>query len=205
MHCGEPWRGCERKKCVNDEGNCQQLYRCRQSSNQAYMNRIDIRRAEPRDIEAIRAVGRSAWEDAYTGIVPSGYIEDLFEQWWAPHVIRMSMRLTESQIWLVAVQTNEIVGVSHTEILNQDEAVLWKLYVLKAHRRRGVGRALIEDTIERLPFSVCTMWTEYLTANAAAGAFYGRQGFVFDHESLSDYKGMVIGVTWLRRDLGHSP
>ena len=52
---------------------------------------IDIRKAEPRDAEAIADVHREAWQGAYAGIIPHRALTSMLNRrgrdWWA-HAIR---------------------------------------------------------------------------------------------------------------------
>lgn len=67
-------------------------------------------------------------------------------------------------------------------------------------RGKGAGRRLLQTVRELLPALVHWLYTEYLTANAPAGAFYRRQSFVFD--SVEEYARLAgHSYTWVKMEL----
>jgi ribosomal protein S18 acetylase RimI-like enzyme len=163
-------------------------------------NRMQIRPALARDIEGIQAVGRSAWRDTYTGLFPEEYIQHALEEWWSSDYLREALE-SEGQFLLVAEEEPQIVGVAESQVLDGRRAILWKLYVLKEHRGQGIGSALIEESIGRLPAGIEALYTEYDSQNEGAAAFYASRGFVFDRREELDFQGTPVVSIYVKRVL----
>lgn len=166
---------------------------------------FSVRDAILTDVEAFRAVGHASWRDTYTGLMPQDYIEHGLSEWWSSEAIARAIQSVE-HIALVAETGSEVVGVAQTSP-NRDgqSATLWKLYVRKPHRGKGIGSALIAETARRLPPAVDTLFTEYLTANEPAARFYTCMGFVFDHKEQDAFNGQIVRSTYVKRRLPPRP
>jgi ribosomal protein S18 acetylase RimI-like enzyme len=160
----------------------------------------EVRRAVENDIEGIQAVGTSAWWDTYPGLFPDGVIEQNLERWWSGERLKQAIE-SEEHIVLVAEEGQDVVGVAHSQIRDDNSAILWKLYVLKEHRGRGVGTSLIEETIKQLPSQIATFYTEYHSENKRAAAFYASRGFVFDRTEEGDFHGTPTVSIYVKRFL----
>lgn len=86
-------------------------------------------------------------------------------------------------------------------MLDDKSAILWKLYVLKEHRGKGIGTALIEESIRHLPSGIEVYYTEYDIKNERAAAFYASRGFVVDKIEESDFKDELIVSVYVKRFL----
>jgi GNAT superfamily N-acetyltransferase len=91
--------------------------------------------------------------------------------------------------------------VAESQVLDEESAMLWKLYVLKEYRGQGIGTSLIEESIKRLPSSVETYRTEYDSKNEGAAAFYASRGFVLEKVEELDFHGTSITSIYVQRDL----
>ena len=161
---------------------------------------MQIRPAAEKDVDSIQAVGRSAWRDTYAGLLPAEYIDRALEQWWSRSYLTKAIQ-SQQHILLVAEENDKIIGVAESQILDDKSAILWKLYVLKEHRRRGLGTSLVEESIRRLPSGSETYGTEYNSENKGAAAFYASQGFVFDRTEELDFGGRRIVSVYVKRAL----
>jgi GNAT superfamily N-acetyltransferase len=159
-----------------------------------------VRRAVENDIEGIQAVGTSAWWDTYPGLFPDEFIEQNLARWWAAERLKQAIE-SEEHIVLVAEEDEDVIGVAHTQIRDDNSAILWKLYVLKEHRGRGVGTALVEESIKQFPPQVETYYTEYHSENRRAAAFYASRGFVFDRTKEDDFHGIPAVTVYVKRFL----
>jgi ribosomal protein S18 acetylase RimI-like enzyme len=159
---------------------------------------MQIRVATPQDIEAIRAVGVAAWHDTYPGIVPDGYIPWGLAKWWTPEVIQRHID-SERFIVLVAEVDAQVVGIAHTEIRPDQRAILWRLYIAQAFRGRGIGRALIAESEQRLPADSHDLYVEYYERNQRAAAFYAKLGFEFDHRAMENFEGEALVSFFVKR------
>lgn len=142
-----------------------------------------IRKALPRDAQAIAQVHISSWQDAYRDLMPADYLNALDatlaqrESSWA-----RSIESDESNVWVAELNQQVVgwvsVGASRDEDATEgNTGEVMAIYVLASHWQTGVGRALwkaglqclIEQGYQRL-----TLWV--LTENDRAIRFYRRPG-----------------------------
>ena len=95
--------------------------------------------------------------------------------------IRMRLRLDRDDIdaaYLVARDGRDIVGFSFVDIRrghgNEHMAWVADLYVLASHRRRGIGRALLDATVARARDRGRTLLTGGFAESSDAGAAFVR-------------------------------
>jgi GNAT superfamily N-acetyltransferase len=138
-----------------------------------------IRPAGPVDAEALAHLHLDVWDDAYTGLMPQGILDDRREKV-AERVERWREILTTGgEPTYVAVGADGLVGFA-TAGRGRDndlavELELKALYVRATHWGTGVGYALLETAIgDRSAY----LWV--LAANERAIRFYERQGFRLD-------------------------
>ncbi len=139
-----------------------------------------IRRALAEDAHGIAAVHVSAWQDAYRGIVPQSYLDELAvadrERRWVDILERNSSET------LVAAEDHIIGFVSHGksrhESAAEDVGEIYALYVASSHWSMGVGQLLCEAALARLrALSFIEATVCVLAANERAIRFYERIGF----------------------------
>lgn len=163
-----------------------------------------IRPATAHDIPALIELGRQVCADTYAGLTPPGYIAHLLANYWTPEAFTQAMTSAHCQL-LVAVETETVIGLVETQVLAEDSASMWKLYVRKAGHGQGWGRKLLEAAATRLPTTIKTLQTEYLTTNLKAGQFYAAQGFAFDREEAETFDGVTLTYTYLARPQPRGP
>lgn len=97
---------------------------------------------------------------------PSAHSDADVRQW-------VQDRLLPGNNATVAVEDNAVVGVL---AVSQHEGLVWidQLYVHPAKVARGIGAALLDDALERLPRPVQLFCFQ---ANTRARGFYERRGF----------------------------
>jgi ribosomal protein S18 acetylase RimI-like enzyme len=70
----------------------------------------------------------------------------------------------------------------------QTHAYLYDIEVLETHRRKGIGRRLIDATLAALKADGCgEMWLGTATDNSEAQALFGRTGAIKTEETFFDY------------------
>jgi GNAT superfamily N-acetyltransferase len=140
---------------------------------------VGIRRAEPADANPLANLHVDVWDDAYTGLMPQGILDDRrakvderAARW------REILTTSEHATWL-AEDPEGLVGFSgsgpgrdnDTDI----ELELYALYVRASYYGTGVGYALFERAVgDRAAY----LWV--LANNERAIRFYERQGFRLD-------------------------
>lgn len=162
------------------------------------MSLVDVilRLASARDIPAILDLGRLVIPEVYAPLVGQDYAQGMLNAWWTAEAFQRSI---ETGLLLVAEGEGGIIGMAEWE-LQGERAILWKLYLHPAWRGRGVGKALVAEVRRRLPPGTRWLYTEYLTANTAAAAFYAGQGFVFDSIE-PDLRLPDHSYTWVRQEV----
>jgi ribosomal protein S18 acetylase RimI-like enzyme len=155
---------------------------------------IDIRKAEPRDAEAIAEVHQAAWQGAYAGIIPHKALNSMIgrrgPQWWG-HAIRRATSI------LVVEVGGKIAGYATIgrnrarELAQQGE--IYELYLKPECQGIGLGTRLFAAARARLAshnMKGLVVWA--LEENAGALAFYAGAGGrdvaegveVFDQKAL---------------------
>lgn len=116
-------------------------------------------------------------------------------------------QLTEAMGWLGALalvaedDDGDVVGHLIGRVV-VDEAEILTVAVSQGARRRGVGRALLDEAMRRMAAKGArTIWLEVRPSNAAALALYGVLGFRAAGRRREYYREPVEDALVLRRDL----
>lgn len=134
---------------------------------------LRVRPAVPADLDAVLAFGAAVAPPHYEPILGRDAARQQVEQWWTAE--RMRPAIAAGDV-LVAEVDGGLVGVSERGRWDGD-VVIWKLYVAADHRGRGIGRSLLQATIDGLPDDVPRVVLEHVAGNVRAAAFYEREGF----------------------------
>jgi ribosomal protein S18 acetylase RimI-like enzyme len=156
---------------------------------------IAVRRAEVGDVEAIRQIGLTTWPVAYGGLVSDEFITDGLAQWWSPEAVERGIR---NGITLVAAEGDQLVGIIGLG-REGDFWVMWKLYVLPNHQRKGVGKALLDAAIEALPEGTTELLLDVLVGNEKAIGFYRANGF--GEARKTPDRDLGVELMWMSLDL----
>lgn len=150
-----------------------------------------ICRATPVDAEALAHLHLDVWDDAYTGLMPQGILDDRREKV-AERVERWRDILTTSgNPTYLAVGPDGLVGFA-SAMSGRDNDLdldleLSALYVRATHWGDGVGYALLREAIgDRAAY----LWV--LAGNERAIAFYERQGFRLDGTQDEHDEGLHV-------------
>jgi ribosomal-protein-alanine N-acetyltransferase len=145
---------------------------------------MTIRLAEPRDVQAIALMSRDLIE---AGL---GWKYD-------SERIRGAMRQRETVV-LVACERELVVGFAIMEF-GEERAHLVLLAVRPAHRRRGIGRGLMEWLIESARTAgMASVHLELRAGNEAARGFYRALGFSETLLVPGYYRGREAALRMLR-------
>jgi GNAT superfamily N-acetyltransferase len=151
-------------------------------------DQVAIRRAEPADAEALAHLHLDVWDDAYTGLMPQGVLDDRRAKV-DERVERWRDILGQEQPTWIAVDHDGLVGFSGVGPARDNDVdldlELYALYVRASYYGTGVGYALFETAVgDRAAY----LWV--LAGNERAIGFYERQGFRLDgtEDELDDGK-----------------
>ena len=147
-----------------------------------------IRKATEADLEVVREL----WEALY-GERPQ--LEHR-KKAWSDVVDDVRLYISEN-VAVIAEEDDGAVGFALAWPENERVGYLGLLYVRPEFRRRGIARALVRETADRLDREFLTLKTE--TQDAAARAFYNHLGF--KEESVN----FVIGSKQLAETVERAP
>jgi GNAT superfamily N-acetyltransferase len=171
---------------------------------------MDIRPAQPTDAAGIAEVHVRSWQDAYRGLLPQDYLDNLDvgrrrEGW---------DRFLATTCWphtgaFVAEDGDGIIGFTHvgpTRDEGEPRAVgeVTAIYVLDREWGTGAGRALMAAAVATLAdagFAEASLWV--LDRNTRARGFYELAGWAVDGaERVEELRGFPLREVRYRRTLG---
>lgn len=155
-----------------------------------------VRTAGGDDLEAVLSIGHRTWPLIHEPIAGLDYVAMGLAKWWTADVVTASIRQGRT---LVAELQGTVVGMAAFGT-QDDEFVMWKLYVLPEHHGRGVGSALMDAVVARAREAGHPRITvAYPDGNAYAERFHRAHGFVETHREPSG-SGLPDTV-WMVREL----
>lgn len=155
---------------------------------------IDIRKAEPRDADAIAEVHHEAWRGAYAGIIPHKALTAMINrrggEWWANAIRRAATVLVIEIGGKIAGYAT--LGRNRARELKQ-QGEIYELYMRPECQGIGLGGRLFAAARQRLAdhgLKGMVVWA--LEENDNALAFYSSAGGrdiaegveIFDHKAL---------------------
>jgi GNAT superfamily N-acetyltransferase len=159
-----------------------------------------VRPATVADAPALKTVFKRAWLNAYAGILPQEYIDQMTARrdaaWWE-HQCRTARRMIVVEVGGKAVGY-AIYGPYRGEF--QAPGEIYELYVLPSHQGLGFGEHLFEACRHGLDMLHCDgmiVWA--LADNASACGFYERRGGLVRYrrrESVGGRRMRKIGFFW---------
>ncbi|WP_231735088.1 GNAT family N-acetyltransferase [Microbacterium hominis] len=155
-----------------------------------------IRDAEAADVTSICAFGDAYIRQHYAPLIGVEAADLQVLNWWSESQIHLAVT---GGLMVVAEAVGGIVGVAQRG-RDASDHVLYKLYIAPVYRGRGLGPALIEAVIQRLPSNGARLCVEHFAGNERAGAFYEREGFFVERIERSGADS-ARDVVWRVRDL----
>src|SRR5689334_854492 len=168
---------------------------------------IVLRRAAPRDAEAIARVRVDGWRTAYRGLVPAAYLDGMRVDANTALWEKILTAGPNSASVFIAAHDGEVVGFAAANRLAETryglDAELTAVYLRREFQRVGIGRRLIAEVVEAQRAQGATgMIVWVLAANKPARALYERLGAELLVEQEFQWDGMdllEVGYGW--RDL----
>ncbi|MFH0176119.1 GNAT family N-acetyltransferase [Streptomyces cacaoi] len=161
------------------------------------------------DVDRVSEIRIRGWRSAYRGLLPQPYLDALSV---TEDAERRRARFGQGGadvVNLVAEQAGRVVGwAAHGAYRDGEvrtaDAELYAIYVDTEYLGRGVGRALLQESVRgagALGHSRMYLWV--LKGNATARRFYERAGFHADGaEEPFEVEGVAVPEV---RYLGHLP
>jgi len=170
-----------------------------------------IYKATLEDAPAIAAIHVTAWKEAYRGIVPEEFLNNLSiqrrtDQW----INILSDEVNIYHHTFVAETEGRLVGFANFGAARTVElgfdGELFAIYILHAGHKQGIGRGLVEAAARELRgFGFKSMLVWVLKDNPARG-FYERLGGVHLAEKIIEIGGLeLMEVAYGWRNLEQFP
>ncbi|OYN85271.1 GNAT family N-acetyltransferase [Parenemella sanctibonifatiensis] len=149
----------------------------------------ELRDARAEDALGIAQVLTRGWQDAYTGLMPQAYLDNLDPRERLPHWEGVLSTLDEREFVLVTELGGDVVGVCHVrpsrdEDATADTAEIVAIYVNSGLWGTGEGHALHTEAIARMRkmgYTEVTLWV--LDGNRLASKFYDRHQWAEDEDT----------------------
>lgn len=164
------------------------------------------------DIDRVSEIRVRGWQSAYRGLLPDSHLDGLSVAEDAGQRRALFARSGPAVVNLVAEQGGAVVGwAAHGPCRDGEvrtaDAELYAIYVHPEHLGRGVGRALLQESVRRagaLGHPRMRLWV--LKGNVAARRFYERAGFGADGaEEAFEVDGVAAPEVRYRADLPAGP
>jgi ribosomal protein S18 acetylase RimI-like enzyme len=135
---------------------------------------LSIRDVEPRDVAVVRRLLVETWHATYDPILGREKVTEITDTWHSLDALGRQLGVPGTA-FLVAEREGEVIATSYAAV-DGEAVALRRLYVLPAEQRRGVGRALLAETLARFP-GARTVTLEVERSNGPAIRFYEGNGF----------------------------
>ena len=146
--------------------------------------KLEVRRCETGDIAAVAGILREAREAAN----------------WSEKSLREALN-EDAEHFLIARKGEEALGFISGRIV-REEAEILNLAVKRESRRKGIGKALVEEILQSFRREkVVTVFLEVRQSNTAAVEFYSRLGFSKVGQRAGYYRDPEEAALVFRRDI----
>ena len=139
------------------------------------MDELEIRDGDTEDIPVIGYLAQIIWPVAYKEILTKDQLDYMLNYIYSPNSLLRQMTEQKHQ-FLIAELDEEPVGfASYSKIIEPDTYKLHKLYVRSDIQGKGLGKALLEEVINRIQPATAL----HLNVNRSNKArnFYEKLGF----------------------------
>jgi L-amino acid N-acyltransferase YncA len=138
---------------------------------------MSVRKANVRDASAIAHVHVQSWQTTYAGIVPDEYLASLNEVERVP--VWREWLSRDIQVFVVEME-GEVVGFGSAgpirEPLQDYDAELFAIYVLKHAQKRGIGTALLGSLAASLRAKGLNGMVAWVLEGNPSVRFYEKSG-----------------------------
>lgn len=160
--------------------------------------KVSVRNARPGDAPVLAEIFRDSWRHAYTGVLPSLYLErEILRRdasWWRRAV-------TSERNLLVVLHDETVAGYAtcgRARGGGRDSGEIYELYLAPAYQGLGMGEHLFEAcraTLDGLDLERLIVWA--LEGNDKAHTFYRRCGGRATRRSCVRFgKGMNMRIAF---------
>jgi GNAT superfamily N-acetyltransferase len=168
---------------------------------------IVIRRAAPRDAEAIARVRIDGWRTSYRGLIPAAYLDGMQVDASTALWDKVLAAGPNSASVFVTSHGDEVIGFAAGSLLAEPKfglnAELTAVYLRREFQRVGLGRRLIAAVVDaQRALGAAGMIVWVIAANKPARAFYEALGAELLVEQAYQWDGMdLLEAAYGWRDL----
>ncbi len=137
---------------------------------------IRIERATIDDVPQITHVLRETWLATYSHFLSAETLQNIMTMWHNPQHLTREIQNPQLFVGVAKEADGNIVGVATAGTLDNDTMMLYRLYVLPAYQRQGVGDKLMQAARAAFP-DVRSVRLEVEKQNQIGRSFYRKQGF----------------------------
>lgn len=161
-----------------------------------------IRQAREEDVRAVSEIIVEGWQTAYRGIIDGGFLDSLSVE----SQYRRDIRRYDA--YRVAADQTGILGFAWNQTLDSGDAdcEIIALYVRSRERRRGIGRALLQDAMDAFRKAGkrrMIIWC--LRENLEARKFYEKTGGMVYRSGTHDWGGRTYDMISYLYPLAEQP
>jgi ribosomal protein S18 acetylase RimI-like enzyme len=171
------------------------------------MDSFKIRRAEPKDAEAIARVRISGWKQSYAGIMPEALLDKLDVEADSRRVSEALSDKKNKSLRFVVESEGKIIGMGACGKAREAESPLraevYAIYLLEEGKRRGIGTSFMREMARVLEANGYeSLQVRVLEQNATARRFYERLGGKLAGKGVFSYEGLDLpDVTYAWDDI----
>lgn len=159
---------------------------------------IEVRKAEPRDVEGIAKVCRDGYWATYAELCSREYITRIISTFYNRERIHKEVTET-SREWggyFVAIDNDEVVGAIGGGMINDTAGEVFVLYINPDRRNEGIGTKLLDILTkqQKEESAASEQWVSVAKGNQKGIPFYEAKGFIFKKEQ--DTYGNVEGESY---------
>jgi len=160
-------------------------------------HQIRVRDIEAKDVDTISKIHVDVWNETYRGILPDEEIDRRTYSSSKKHWAQALDKPDKHTFYLLAETEGQTAGFCIASSRPRDsfdyDSELMAINILKAHHRKGIGKALFFETMRRLQSMGCKkMYLWVAEKNINAIDFYRRLGCIPINESKEDHGSTEI-------------
>ena len=149
------------------------------------MEKIDIVRVIPDDIEQLKKIGRQTFSETFSANNTEENMRKYLDEGFSPEKLSAEIMDENAEFYFAKLDAQIIgylklnTGQSQTELKDEKALEIERIYVLKEFHGKNVGQILYEKAIEvAKQHNADYMWLGVWEENPRAINFYKKNGFV---------------------------
>jgi ribosomal protein S18 acetylase RimI-like enzyme len=162
---------------------------------------LRIEPATATDVDAIQLVLRETWLDTYKDHLAQATLEEVTTVWHDAALI--AARVQDPDLYFVVARDENamICGLMTAQLKNGSDLFIYRLYVRPGLQHRGVGTALLSETLATFP-GATRILLQVVADNEKGFAFWRKHGFTEYGVKNETVAGETFKVTAMERLIG---